>query len=268
MTFSQIEKTKDFILQTENANCIDDIKLLSKELRAFWGEKFNVKLCANSLYGKQEYNEQKLKSDKTSICGFLEGLLSENDINNVVLGILDLIDEGNESIGDDKQMTDFVSKVYFSYNDKIKFDETTEIVATAPSELFNIGTVQADKNMVSGTINKLKNYGISLISQPSATKAKSNPQLVINNTNTTTASVNVNISVSIEQAKQQVEDAGFGDDQYNAVMDKLAEIESISNSQESKGGKWKKAKEVLKWCAEQGIEIAKIVLPLLPHILK
>ncbi len=266
MTFTQIEKVKNYLYQNEEASCFEDVKLLGKELRAFFGNVFNIQLYVNSLYGKSEYNNQKIISDKASIRSFLDGILSKDDSNKAVLDILNLIDEGENSLNSDEQMRFFVSKVYFSYNDKIKFDKTTEIAATAPSDFLNLGTVRVDENMVAGIINKLRNYGMSLLSQSSSAKSKSNPSVVINNNNTNSAAAfaNADIKITIEQAKQQVEDAGFGDQQYKAVMDKLAEIESITNSQESKGGKWKKAKEILKWCTEQGIEIAKIILPLLP----
>ena len=71
------------------------------------------------------------------------------------------------------------------------------------------------------------------------------------------------ISISIDEARRQVDAAGLADDQYQAVMDKLNEIEEIAKSKENKGKRWTKAKEILKWVAEQGITVAGIILPLL-----
>lgn len=263
MTFSQIEKTREFLLRLQEVNGLSEMTPFATEIRSFYtGSSIRLEVFTNNT--TDSYTIGREQKDKASIKSFLESQIAENDNNRKVLDILDLIDEGINSKGNSKQMAAFVSKVYYSYNDKIKFDTTTETAAISPSEVLSLGLVQVDENMVAGIINKLRNYGMSLLSQSSS--AKSNPSVVINNSNTNsaTASANADIKITIEQAKQQVEDAGFGDEQYKAVMDKLAEIESITNSQESKGGKWKKAKEILKWCTEQGIEIAKIILPLLP----
>ena len=46
-------------------------------------------------------------------------------------------------------------------------------------------------------------------------------------------------------------------------MEKIKEIEEIAKSKENKGKRWAKAKNILKWVAEQGITVAGIVLPLL-----
>ena len=266
MTFSQIEKTREFLLRINNIQGFEEMDSFVGEIKAYYF-MFSPSLeidVHNTISSYTKVYEQK---DKASIKSFLESQIAENDNNRKVLDIFDLIDEGEKSKGSGKQMGAFVSKVYFSYDNKIKFDEAIKLVATAPSEVRSFGMNPVDANMVDGLITKLKDYGISLLSQPTFAKAKSNPPVVINNTNSATASSSVDIKITIEQAKQQVEDAGFGDEQYRAVMDKLSEIEALKESGESKGGKWKKAKEILKWCAEQGIEVAKIVLPLLPQML-
>ena len=267
MTYSQIEKTRYFIKKIDAVHGFPEMDSFVGELRSYYDLFFNIDLKVYVHNTVASYNTQFEEKDKASIKSFLESRLDENDTYKTIFEILGLIDEGKESFGNTNQMINYVSKVYYSYNDKIKFDKTTETAATAPSEVFNLGMIQVDENMVNGIINKLRSYGVSLISQPSHAKTKSNPQFVINNTNTATASVSVDISISIEQAKQQVEDAGFGEQQYKDIMDKLSEIENIGKSPDSKGTKWKKSKEILKWCTEQGIEIAKIVLPLLPQML-
>ena len=269
MTFSQIEKTREFMLRLNEVNGLTEMESFATELREFYTES-SLSLEVFTFNTIDSYTSNRENKDKALIKGFLESQIAENDNNRKVRDVLDLIDEGNNSLGHSQKMTDFVSKVYFSYNDKIKFDKTTESAVSESLEAFNmIGAIQVDENMVNGIINKLRNYGMAVLSQPASTNTKPNPSVVINNnnTNTATASANTDIKITIEQAKQQVEDAGFSDQQYKDVMDKLAEIESIGKSADTKGSKWKKAKEILKWCAEQGIEIAKIVLPLLPQML-
>lgn len=269
MTYSQIEKTRGFIKKIDAVHGFVEMDSFVGELRAYYDLFFDVKLEVYVNNTVASYNTQLEAKDKASIKSFLESRLDENDTYKTVFEILQLIDEGKESNGDNNSMIAFVSKAYFGYNNVIKFDKTTEAVATAPSDAFNIGLVCVDANMVNGTITKLSDYGRSLMSKPSASKPKGSPSVIINNTNNATANASsmVDISIAIEQAKQQVEDSGFGDQQYDEIIKRLSEIESIAKSDESKGQKWKKAKEVLKWCTEQGIEIAKIVLPLLPQML-
>lgn len=267
MTFSQIEKTRAFIKKIDDVHGFVEMDSFAGELRAYYDLFFSINLELYSYNTVNSYNIQFEGKDKASIKSFLESRLDKNDKYKTVFNILQLIDEGKESFGDSTRMTAFVSKVYYSYNDKIKFDKTTETAATAPSEVLNLSMIQVDENMVDGIINKLRSYGMSLMPHSSPAKTKSSPQVVFNNTNNATAYVNADVSISIEQAKQQVEDAGFGNQQYKDILNKLSEIENIGKSNDSKGAKWNKAKEILKWCTEQSIEIAKIVLPLLPQML-
>ena len=149
------------------------------------------------------------------------------------------------------------------YYGKIVFDKATEKVATSPQR-YGLGQLPLDKSLLLGTVAKLKEYAIALCS-PRQEITHSAPVFSISNyaAANATASSNVDMVVAIQQAKQQTEDSGLSDDQYKDVMDKLSEIEEIAKSNESKGKRWQKAKEILKWIAEQGITVAGIVLPLL-----
>lgn len=46
-------------------------------------------------------------------------------------------------------------------------------------------------------------------------------------------------------------------------MEKLNEVEKIAKNKEGTVKRWQKAKDFLRWVAEQGITVAGIVLPLL-----
>ena len=56
--------------------------------------------------------------------------------------------------------------------------------------------------------------------------------------------------------------------QTQELFDKLSELEEIAKSKESKGKRWAKAKEVMKWLVEQGIAAASILLPVLSESIK
>lgn len=52
------------------------------------------------------------------------------------------------------------------------------------------------------------------------------------------------------------------------MLEKLNELELIAKSNESKGKRWNKAKEILKWLIEQGIAAAGIIVPVLASSIK
>ena len=51
-------------------------------------------------------------------------------------------------------------------------------------------------------------------------------------------------------------------------MDKISELEELSKSKESKGKRWQKVKEFMKWLVEQGIQVAGVLLPVLAHTIQ
>ena len=163
MTFSQIEKTRAFINRIDAIHGFVEMNSFVGELRAYYDLFFSIDLevYVNNTVGS--YNSQLEEKDKASIKSFLESRLDENDTYKTVFDILQLIDEGKESIGDNKKMIAFISKAYFGYNNVIKFDKTTETVVAAPPDAFNIGVIRVDANMVNGTITKLSEYGRSLL---------------------------------------------------------------------------------------------------------
>ena len=264
MTLAQIEKTREFLAKVDSVHGFVDMNRFVGEIKAFYDILFDLELDIYYHNTMVSYNEEYNENDRIAIKAFLEKQLAGCDDNVKVFEILNLIEEGKSTLGDNKKMDEFVSKAYYAYNGIIKFDKMTEAVATAPAEFLSLNYVQADENMVNGILNKLKEHATNIISAGSK-KTNSTPSVVINNNNSASANstVNIDISISIEQARQQVEDAGLADDQHQTVMDKLNEIEEIAKSKENKGKRWTKAKEILKWVAEQGITVAGIILPLL-----
>ena len=106
----------------------------------------------------------------------------------------------------------------------------------------------------------------------SSNKKSTAPSVVINNnpsiTATASASATVDISAIFENARQRVEDEGLSDLQAKEILEKIAELEEIAKSKESKGKRWSKAKEIMKWLIEQGIAAAGILIPVLSESIK
>lgn len=265
MTFAQIEKTREFLKEAEIVKDEQSMGILFSRLEGYYSKLLDIRLNYN--HRVTSYTNEAMNRDKEKIKSFLEKHLAEDDNVTKVCEILDLVDEGVKSLGNKNLMDNFVSKVYYAYSGKIKFDKMTETIATAPAEMMALNFVQADENMVNGIIVKLKDYANSLLVEKATVPKTKEPSIQVNNYNTNTANATamntVDISIAIDNARKQIEDAGLADEQQKAVMDKLAEIEEIAKSKESKGKRWAKAKEVLKWVAEQGIQVAGIILPLL-----
>ena len=131
--------------------------------------------------------------------------------------------------------------------------------------------IQVTKEMVSGLVTKLQLYASELIqaNKPdvaigSKQEINFHPQINVEAKNET----NINLEAVFENARQQAEDSGLSDEQYKVVLEKLSELEELANSKESKGKRWQKVKEFMKWLVDQGIQVAGILLPVLANTIK
>ena len=273
MTLAQIEKIRAILEALEKAKQnldVDVVMNIDDDLYHFFDKEYNSPHleCREYRYGNSEISNEDILNDINRIEAILKGMLAKDDNNEIINNILDFIKQGEQSIDNKQAREKFLSKVYYAFSDKIKFDETIKAAAVAPADMLSIGFINVDKNMINGVLFQLRQYAITLINSknrgnndPSKGTTAIDFHPTINTS--TTVTNNIDISISIKQARQQVEDAGLADDQHKAVMDKLNEIEKIAKSKDSNGKRWMKAKEILKWVAEQGITVAGIILPLL-----
>jgi len=275
MTFKQIEKTRSLLSKIDSANGLREMQELASEVSAFYGDEFTTRLKITTWNTADTYSQVYEKNDKISIRSFLEALLAQ-DINAfAVIDILNLIEEGMQAKSNKKLREKYVSKVFYSYSDKITFDKMTEAIATAPQEALNFSMYQASEEMIDGIITKLKAYAtfLSAPKQSAENNAPSvqnkqeinfRPQINIETKNET----NITIEAVFDNARQQVEDACLPDAQEKEVLAKIQELKDIMESKESKGKRWAKIKDFFKWVAEQGIQVASIIVPLLATTIK
>lgn len=73
--------------------------------------------------------------------------------------------------------------------------------------------------------------------------------------------ISINFSASIELAKTQAQNSNLDDEVLKQVLDKLEKINKIAKETLSKETRWNKAKKILKWIAEQSIQVASIIIP-------
>ena len=90
-------------------------------------------------------------------------------------------------------------------------------------------------------------------------KAGSNT-INVHNTNTLSPVFNITFS----EAKQKVENmTSLKDEEIDEIHAKIDELEQIVNSSDRKTKKWEKAKDIIKWVADKGIDVGITLLPLI-----
>lgn len=275
MTLKQIEKTRSLLSRIDAINGLREVQEFVSEVKAFYGDDFTTKLKITSWNTPDTYSQVYEKNDKIAIQNFLESLIAQDINAPAIIDILDYIEEGEQAKKNKKLREKYVSKVFYSYSDKISFDKMTEAIATAPQEVLNFNMYQVTEEMIDGIITKLKSYANILIKPKSLAKDSNSsvqnkqeinfqPHINIETKNET----NITIEAVFDNARQQIEDAGLSDVQTQELFDKLSELEEIAKSKESKGKRWAKAKEVMKWLVEQGIAAASILIPVLSESIK
>lgn len=89
--------------------------------------------------------------------------------------------------------------------------------------------------------------------------------ITINNNNTNSNTVDINIS--FEQARNTIENmTALPDSEVEEILSKIDELEKIVQSGDRKTKKWEKAKGIVKWIADKGVDVGIALLPLLLQI--
>lgn len=91
------------------------------------------------------------------------------------------------------------------------------------------------------------------------------PNTVVTITNT---NQNQNtMTVSFDAVRDKVNNmTSLPDEDIEEIQNRIDEIEEIVNSKETKSKKWSKAKEIIKWIADKGVDVGIALLPLLLKI--
>ena len=90
-----------------------------------------------------------------------------------------------------------------------------------------------------------------------------------NNANTNTNTNTIDLKISFEQAKNAIEsDESLSEEEIKEVLEKIEEIEVVSNSNEPRNKKWFKLKGIMGWLGTKGVSVATTLLPLITEIIK
>lgn len=270
MTFRQIEKIKYFLEKLKGITTFVSMEAFVSELNGYYLGDFNVHLNVYTFNTVSSYKSDLMIQDKVKIQNFLEHIVDEDSRAGKVFEILTLIDEG-KSLGEDKQKAEnYVAKIYHSYCGEVAFSDVIKAIATQHG-VPGFQVYKVDSAILNGVLSNLRQYADNLcLTSKEPKKTQPNTVFNINNTSNSNseASIYLNINQVFEQAKQQAEDAGLPDEQFKVLIKKLNELEEVGKSKESKGIRWQKAKEIMKWLVEQGIQVAGIVVPVLAACIK
>lgn len=88
-----------------------------------------------------------------------------------------------------------------------------------------------------------------------------------NNTNSNTNTVD--LKAMFKDARDLIEDdEALGEEEVKEIIDKINEIEEVSEEDTSKPKKWRKLKECVGWLSTKGVKVATTVMPLIMKILE
>jgi hypothetical protein len=81
-------------------------------------------------------------------------------------------------------------------------------------------------------------------------------------------SINVSIEQLVEETINQINNNGsIGDKEKKEILDKIEELKSISEIEETKVEKWDKIKPIINWMTTKGVDITLKIIPLVYKIL-
>lgn len=232
MTLRQIEKIKYFLDKLKEINDFIEMEKYFAEIKGYFSDEFDMYLTLFTYNTLDSYSKEFMSQDKAKMQNFLEHIIDEDNRSGKVFEILSLIDEGKTLSNDKQKAESFVAKVYHSYCSEIAFNDVIKGIATQHGvQGFQVYTV--DNAILNGVLSNLRQYAEKLCSVPKEPKnSESSTVFNINNTanSNSEAFINFNINQVVEQAKQQAEDAGLPDEQFQVLMNKLNELEEIGKS--------------------------------------
>lgn len=72
---------------------------------------------------------------------------------------------------------------------------------------------------------------------------------------------------TFSEVRNKIEGMGsLTDSEIDEILSKIDDLEEIVNSSDRKTKKWDKAKEIIKWIADKGVDVAMTLIPLLMKI--
>lgn len=279
MTFEQMkfamEQIKVLEKQKKNTDS-ETLKSILSILKNYFNDIEIKKACNSSLvYYKDNLTQEDFIKDCNNVISALQGLLSRDKHHFVIKNILDDIDK-YKKCKSNNSIREAIKSIYHSYSDRIKFNKVIEklIAEDAKNDhLFDsLASDGFDKTLLDSMIKNLENYANEICldkpnKEPIKKEKTDTTHITINNSNSNVVNATIDIDIAIKNANEQLENACLSVQQEKEVKEKISELEEIVKSKENKKTKWQKLGGIMKWVAEQGIQVASIIFPLINNAL-
>ena len=264
-TIAQIQKFED---QKGNTNQRTMQSLITECISYFTDIDLKSMWFYSMQFPEKNNTQDMYIFDCDQIIFRLKGVL-DSDSNYPIARIIIEDIEACRNAETANEIEDAIRRIAISYSDRIHFHEEVSRALATMSYKNRVSCV-GNKTMLMGMMTQLENYAVDLCCGKIDSGSNTNERVVVNFSNVATATNNVNIDITaeIENAIKRVEDACLPDAQEKEVLAKIQELKDIIESKESKGNRWAKIKYFFKWVAEQGIQVASIIVPLLVTTIK
>ena len=305
MTYLEIKSIEEYIKKLEDINCdnyeeselYDLITNIHCQIRSSVSDYDPVGTDWDNAR-RFDYDSYNMIYDKECMRNIiiiiivtLKGILNKQSIYSDILRIREIIKEGKsclecgENISEIEHETEcqeYARKALALYEEA--FSENTYAYLTGKS----FGKSSKNINII---LDSLEKYMNEICSSSAKTKKrmldKNNKNFdkeIIDSTNSSapnitvnayggnataqansTADVKIDISLQIENTREEVKNACLGEKQQEEILAKLRELEEILK-EKSKPKRWDKIKGTFKWLAEQGLQVASWLMPIIYQI--
>lgn len=107
----------------------------------------------------------------------------------------------------------------------------------------------------------------AMLFQDNPAKMSNSPNVITNINNNNVINNQIDINIAIDEAKERIEDlTALSKEQIDEINSKLEDFRKIADSKDKKTTKWEKAKPIFKYIIDKGLDVAKIVLPLIINV--
>ena len=287
MTFREFLQIENYICKIES---LKNLNIDGNQLK----NKAEI-LNSQILSSVKEYKPQGINWNAAWIVGFggydsnkiigylsvmqatLQGILNSLPYYDEIFDLGKDISYGHNIGNNTKSKCDFIVEKVKKYSRSIKFEQT--IINARESILAGdeLREEQFDA-LFRALLLDMEEYRKSLFEDQRDLKESVNqqPQNIFNisaNGGTATANasanaqVNVDISVQIEQTIEKVKEACLSPEEETTILAKLDELKEIAQ-EKNKRTKWDKVKGVFKWLAEQSLQTASWIVPLIAQLMQ
>lgn len=288
MTYEQIQQIDYYLTEIQKLQHSAEpvverypkVKILNSQISSAVKEYSPKGISWNTL--EFTINQQASKAE-SMLQGYINIMLASlrsvwNAIPNreKILGVGEDVDIGSSlkvAIKSNKQ--DFIVNMVNKYQSEIAFSDDVLNVVKKLSSKIEVNEQQTYL-IYRNVLNELEKY-LNLVceNKPNgegggvATGIQINNNLIGGNASanaSASAQVNVDVSVQIEQTIEKVKEACLNSEEEAAILAKLEELKEIAQ-EKNKRAKWDKVKGIFKWLAEQSLQVAGWLVPLVSNLI-